>query len=202
MTPERREKAFIQIKEYAYALGRITKPTNIRFISRISNNRVCVFFASKEMFFADHITDTYKHIRINNYDLRMRPLITKYQRIILSNVYPTIPHSIIQEVLDKLNIKRESAVSFLRADIPEEGFAHVLSFRRQVYVHPEDLNKFLNSIKIDYDQTTYWIYLSMDSLKCFICKQEGHVVKPKSENQTTPADQGSKTVQTWNLIIK
>ena len=82
--PERRQEAFIQIKEYAYALGRITKPTNIRFISRISNNRVCMFFASKKI--ADHIIDTYKYIRINNYNLPMRPLITKYQRIILSNV--------------------------------------------------------------------------------------------------------------------
>lgn len=39
----------ITIKEYAIAIGNITTPTDIRFISRISNNRICVHLSTKEI---------------------------------------------------------------------------------------------------------------------------------------------------------
>lgn len=177
-------KEGIQIKDYVQALGKLTSPSNIRFISRISNGRICVFLASKDI--ADTITGKYNHIRINNTDLPLRPLINKYQRIIISNVYPTIPHAIIEESFDKLEIKRESAVSFLRAGITEEGYAHILSFRRQIYIHPEDVHKVPESIKIEHEQTTYWVYPSTESVKCFICKQEGHVAKNCKNNEDHP----------------
>ncbi|XP_053988267.1 uncharacterized protein LOC128881344 isoform X1 [Hylaeus volcanicus] len=135
----------------------------------------CVFLASKEI--ADNLTDKHKHIRVNDSTLSLRPLISKAQRIILSNVYPTIPHATIEEIFDKLGVRRESAVSFIKAGMIEEGFTHILSFRRQLYVHPDDTYKIPNNIKIEHEQTTYWIYPSTDTLKCFICKLEGHLAK-------------------------
>ena len=170
-----------QIKDCAYALGKITEPTHIRFISRISNGRICAFLATKEI--ADNITDKHKHIRVNDTNLPLRPLINKAQRIILSNVYPTIPHALIEEIFDGLGVRKESTVSFLRAGLTEEGFSHILSFRRQIFIHPEDIRKIPESIKIEHDQTTYWIYPSTDTLRCFICKQEGHLAKNCKNNE-------------------
>lgn len=164
----------IPLKDYIFTVGNIVKPENIRFASRISNNRICLFLATKEI--VEEVTSK-GYIMINNILIQVRPLITKHKRVILSNVSPTIPHIFIEEVLDSYGIKRGSSVSFLKVGVSEPGYAHVISFRRQVYIHPEDLQKLPDSIKINHDETTYWIYLSTDSMKCFICKENGHAAK-------------------------
>ena len=68
-----------------------------------------------------------------------------------------------------------SQMQFIRVGMNETGFSHILSFRRQIYVQPEDIEKIPPSMQITYDSTAYWIYLSTEKLTCFICKEEGHV---------------------------
>lgn len=64
----------IQIKDYVYALSKITTSTNIRFILWISNNRTCVFMASKKI--ADDM-DQHKHILVDDTKLAVKSLISK-----------------------------------------------------------------------------------------------------------------------------
>ncbi|KAK2579957.1 hypothetical protein KPH14_007637 [Odynerus spinipes] len=59
-----------------------------------------------------------------------------------------------------------------------------MSFRRQVYVHPEDVNKLPESLKVTFEDTTFWIYISTDIVTCFNCKQTGHLAKDCSINVT------------------
>lgn len=58
-----------------------------------------------------------------------------------------------------------------------------MSFRRQVYLNPDDANKIPEIIKIQFDDTVYNIYSSCDSIKCFVCQQDGHIanVCPNSD---------------------
>ncbi|KAJ8685655.1 hypothetical protein QAD02_021448 [Eretmocerus hayati] len=72
--------------------------------------------------------------------------------------------------------------------LPE--FEHVTCFRRQVYVSPEDAEKLPSSIRIEFENTKYWIYLSSQKLKCFLCGEEGHAVKDckSDENNTNNHD--------------
>lgn len=133
----------ISIKEYTNEVAKITDPRNIRFISRISNNRICIFLSSKEE--AENLTDKHKLITIKDQELTIRPLINKHKRVIISNVCPVIPHMIIEKELAKLKIKNTTKISFLRAGIHEANFSHIMSFRRQMFVDPDDLKKkFLN----------------------------------------------------------
>lgn len=53
-------------------------------------------------------------------------------------MYPMTLHLLIEEIFDKLGVKRKSTVTFLRAGISEDI-----------------MNKVSDSIKIEYDQTTY-----------------------------------------------
>lgn len=163
----------ISIKEYVSKLATVMNPNDIRFVSRISNNRVCVFLSTKKA--ADYLTTKYPTLTINNHELNVRPLINKLKRVIISNVCPVIPHDVIHQELLNHNIHIKSNISFIRAGIPEPGFAHIMSFRRQAFITPEDVSKLPESTTILYDDTLYRIFFSTDDMTCFLCKQSGHL---------------------------
>lgn len=179
----------VQIKDYAQALGRIIDPSQIRFLSRISNNRICTYLSSKSI--VDEIVDNKKYVIIQNQKLPIRPLISRNKRIIISNVCPVIPHTEIEKKLIEMHITPLSPISFLRAGLNETGFNHILSFRRQVYVTPEDFTRLPEKISIDFEETNYWIYFSSDTMNCFICKKDGHVASkcPDNTNDTEVLNQ-------------
>lgn len=56
----------------------------------------------------------------------MRSLLNPSQRII-SNVSPSIPYEYIENILKKNNIKMTSKMTFIRTDIQDAGFNHVMS---------------------------------------------------------------------------
>lgn len=187
----------VQIKDYAQALGKIIEPSQIRFLSRISNNRICIYVASKSL--ADDIVDNKKTITVQNQKLPIRPLISRNKRIILSNVCPIIPHNIIEMKLEEMRIKPMSPISFLRAGLNETGYNHILSFRRQLYVTPEDFCRLPDKISIEYDDTTYWIYISSDTMTCFVCKNEGHLASKCPDNSPAPGTSHKGTSHTTEL---
>ena len=166
----------IALEEYIYAIGDIIGPQNILFASKISNGRVCIYVSTAET--AKDLTLKYSKIKVCNQDVDLRLLISKHKRVVLSNVSPSIPHFILEECIDKLQIRRESSVSFLRAGYTKPGYAHILSFRRQLYIHADDESKIPESTKVTYEGVTYWIYLSTETtLKCFVCNNTGHIAK-------------------------
>ena len=59
-----------------------------------------------------------------------------------------------------------------------------MSYRRQVYIAADDVNKLPESIKIDYDNNVNWIYPTTDTVKCFICNTEGHIAKNCDKSDT------------------
>ncbi|CAH2095388.1 unnamed protein product [Euphydryas editha] len=145
-----------QLKEYTEALSKVITPSSIRFVSRIANNRICVYVSTKEI--AVELIEKHKFLYINKQKIAIRPLITRNKRIVLSNVCPVIPHHVIQKKLEEMNIKTQSSITFLRAGFTEPGFNHIMSFRRQVYISPEDIVKLPESIQLSYEDTNYWIY--------------------------------------------
>ncbi|XP_041989235.1 zinc finger protein 26-like [Aricia agestis] len=103
-----------------------------------------------------------------------------------------------------MKIELASPVSFIRAGITEPGFNHILSFRRQAYVPPEIINTLPERIQVDYDGTSYWIYVSSDSMTCFLCKKEGHVANKcpnntQSNENSNPANNASDILNVPNF---
>lgn len=126
-------KEGITIKEYTSKIATLTNTSNIRFVSIISNNRICIFLATKQI--AEHITN-HKTINIKDITVSIRPLINKHKHVIISNVCPIILHETVEAELRKRDIKMTTKLSYLRAGMAEPGFSHIMRFRRQVYIDP------------------------------------------------------------------
>lgn len=165
----------LSLTDYVAAVGNIVQPINILYASRISGNRVSICLSKKEL--VDEITSKNKFLVIKDNNVTIRPLESKQQRVIINNVAPYIPNYLIEEKFDSVGIKRSSTISTLKATIATPGYAHVLSARRQVYIDPIDTAKLPESFKIDYEDITYYIYPSTAVLRCFHCKEEGHIAK-------------------------
>ena len=172
----------LSVQDYTIAIGNLVQPSNIRYVSRISHGRVCIYLSSKEL--ADKVTDNHTTVKVGTHTLEIRPLISKSKRIIISNVCPIIPAHVIEKELSKFDIKPNSKITNIRAAISVPGYAHVLSFRRQMYVNPEDIKKLPETLQISYDDTVYWLYLSAEKLTCFLCKEEGHLAKHCKKSET------------------
>lgn len=93
-----------------------------------------------------------------------------------------LSHRVIEIKRKGMNITPVSPITFLRATacsfstLNDPGYNHILSFWRQVYVSPEDFNH-LPEVQVEFDETNYWIYLSSDTMTCFLCKTEGHAAQ-------------------------
>jgi len=74
-----------------------------------------------------------------------------------------------------LDIKITSPITALKAGFQLDQFAHITSFGRQLYINPEDFSKLPGLIAITSDNTTYRIFVTDDTVTCFLCKRTGHV---------------------------
>lgn len=165
----------LTIKEYTTAVGQMIEPKNILFVSRISNNRIC-FYLSKQNI-VDKLVEKPTYVQVGVHRLLIRSLITKTKRIIISNVCPIIPHSVIINKLNDMGITPVSNLTFIKAGLNEPEYSHILSFRRQFYTKQEDAEKIQESFSIKHDGTDYWIHTSANSMTYFLCKEPGHLAK-------------------------
>lgn len=175
----------LRLPDYIKAIGNIVQPRNILFASRISNNRVCIYLSTVQH--VDNLIENHSTVEIGEYELNIRRLVTPARRLILSNVSPNIPHEILQQALTELKIQAQTPISFLKATFISEEYSHIMSFRRQLYIHPDDNLQLPPSITVDYEETSYRIFLSFDDILCFTCKEKGHITKqcPKQYQETT-----------------
>ncbi|VVC31047.1 Zinc finger, CCHC-type [Cinara cedri] len=82
-----------------------------------------------------------------------------------------------------------SPITFMKAGFSNDEFGNIGSFRRQMHIHPEHSDKIPSSILLQFDQTKYRIFLSDDTVTCYLCKQTGHTsnhCKNAIDNKSEP----------------
>ena len=90
-------------------------------------------------------------IVINGHEIQLRRLLNSVKRIMDSNVCPSIPNITILQTLQKLYILPTSQINHLKAGINIEGYEHILSFRRQVYIKHEDIQKLPGPLTLNHN---------------------------------------------------
>lgn len=158
--------------EYILEIAKLIPPKDIIYVSRISNNRFCVFLSSKDIL--ETLLGKSETISINEHTIPMRRLINPAKKITISNVCPSIPNQTILDELKKIDIIPVSQIIHIKAGINIEGFEHIRSFRRQMFIKQEDTNKLPGSLVINNNQTLFRIFFTDDKIICFLCKGMGH----------------------------
>jgi hypothetical protein len=166
--------------EYILEIGKIVQPNNITFVSRISNNRFCIFLSSKQIL--DNLIQSTQSININDQIIPIRRLINPAKRYIISNVCPSIPNLAILDALRNIGIIPISQINHLKAGINVEGYEHILSFRRQMFLNHEDIPKLPSSLLININENQFRIFFTDDKITCFLCKSIGHTTSNCKKN--------------------
>lgn len=167
-------------KDYIIAIGQIVQPRNILFVSRISNNRFCIFLSSKEIL--ESLLTKTQTININGHEIQIRRLLNPAKRIVISNVCPSIPNHVILHSLNNLGISPTAQINYLKAGINLEGYEHILSFRKQVFIKHEDMTKLPGSLILNHNQCQFRIFFTDDTITCYTCKTTGHTAQTCKRN--------------------
>ena len=105
------------------------------------------------------------------------PLVKPATKIVLSNVEPFIPDSVLLRELSRFGKPIVDSMKTISASIKHESLRHVLSHRRQVFVvlKPEysDIDGMIN---IKYNEHNYRVYVSSSVMRCFRCGAVSHLI--------------------------
>ena len=179
----------VPINEYLRAFATKIEAAKILFISRISQQRVCVYVDSTKTA-QELIKEENNVLTVMGYNTIIRPIQEKSRRVVISNVSPLLPNKSIIQKLKESGITPKSNITLIRAGINEAAFKHVASFRRQVYISPTDVPKLPGNIllshRINNIDMVFQIYLSAETISCFHCKERGHIERhcPKINEAT------------------
>ncbi|KAJ8669989.1 hypothetical protein QAD02_001248 [Eretmocerus hayati] len=192
----------LTVQDYAMSIGNIIEPVNITDISRISQGRVCLYLKSKEI--AEHLIENVKTVCVANHTLEIRSLVTRAKRILISNVEPIVPNDLITKELCSKGVRLTTNITHVEAAMSDPNFAHIKSFRRQVYVDPEDVQKIPKSMRVKCGGYSSWIYFSAEQITCFICNQEGHLARycQNAGTSTITPDDVNNTQRTVDPISR
>lgn len=180
-----------QLRDYVLDVGHKIDPKHILYASRMSNNRICLYLSSKQI--VNSFITTHGGATIKDTFVAARKLITPSKRIIISNVYPFLPDYVIEDGLKALNLKLVSPISELGAGVADEGFKHIKSFRRQVYIADNENDTVPGSMLVVYEGEEIRLFLSGDQPTCFKCKSLGHIAAkcPNNEINMTEITRGN-----------
>ncbi|XP_015124506.1 pentatricopeptide repeat-containing protein 1, mitochondrial-like [Diachasma alloeum] len=113
----------VSATKYAIAIAAHVERKQIQYVYKMSKQRFFCYLSSKEL--ADKYLNEFKTVKINNKTLQASPLVARHQRIIISNVRPSISHEVIEKPLKEKKIEITSPVKFMKAGLDAgEGFDH------------------------------------------------------------------------------
>lgn len=198
-TPPKRDQAITldtipetNLEEYLTALANVINPQKIIFASRISDQRICIYFTDQET--VEKLIKEQKTLTIGENQIVIRRLNNPSTKLIISYAWPEIPNETIAQKLIEIGLKLTSPINYLRIGTRNENLININSFRRQVYISKNENLYIPDSLIVEFEERQYKIYLSEDNLRCPICKKLGHTENlcHNKNNSQTPYQQTRK----------
>ena len=176
----------VSIQSYIDALTSTIPANDVISASRISNGRIAVYLNSKEA-----VIKAVQHgLEFGGSFHELTPLVRPTTRLILSNVYPEIPNSVLVENLSPF-CKVVSPCRPIPLGLKNKQLSHIMSFRRQVHVLISPNVTPPDHINFTFAGTNYRVFLSTESVRCFNCGEFGHIsrnCKKKTKLTKAPND--------------
>lgn len=117
---EKKQLSYLTVsKDYAITIGRLMGRQLICFISRISNDRICVYVDSKQT--SHKVLSNHSSITVANISTVIRSYISPSKWIILSNIAVCIPNDHADKFFIENNTEMNSKLTYLRAAIEDRS---------------------------------------------------------------------------------
>lgn len=177
----------ISVEDCCEGLADVISGKNMVYSSRLGGGRICVYLRNLES--VKQIIDE-GGILVKGCFIPVRKFLTEAIKIVLSNVSPIITNERIAIEMAKYG-KIASTVRQISNGYKRPDIAHMLSFRRIMYMIIDKPELLPESIFFEQDSIKYQIYVSRDELTCFKCKGSGHLARNCKKNvQQTDTDTG------------
>lgn len=173
--------AAVSVEDCLIAVSAVVGGANIRSASRM--NKAIVFFLSQSVMVDDLIESG---LIIKDTFVPVLPLWSPSKKVVLSNVPPFVKNECLEQILQRYG-KIVSPIKMIPLGCKTPEIKHVMSFRRQAFMilnsHSDPINV---SVKLNIDRKDYTIFISSESMRCFICGEFGHV-RHTCPNRDRPA---------------
>ena len=171
------------VEDVLFAVAEQVGAENIVSASRM-NKAVVVFF--KRVNFASLIIAS--GLWIKGVFVQVNPLSAPATRVTISNVPPFIKSDAIEKELSRFG-KFAGPMRMIPLGCKTAELKHVMSFRRQISMFLNSSSHTLDaSFRLKHGESSFMVFASTDSLKCFECGDVGHLRracphKEKGENE-------------------
>ncbi len=123
-------------------------------------------------------------IEIDGTFILVLPLSTPSKKVTLSNVPPFIKNETLVGMLSRYG-KLISPLKMIPIGVKSPQLKHVMSFRRFTYmVLKDNVDELDLTLNFRHDDVNYVIYATTNVMKCYGCRENGHLVRvcPKKGN--------------------
>lgn len=122
------------------------------------------------------------------------PLVQPARKIILSNVPPFIKDDLLLTELSRHG-KVVSKMKKIPLGCKSPLLKHVVCFRRQVHmILKSETDELSVAFKFKIDGYDYVVFASSETMRCFVCGQEGHIRRACPERTDDAAEDGGGVV--------
>ncbi|KAI5697972.1 hypothetical protein M8J77_018707 [Diaphorina citri] len=169
------------VDKYFIVVGEIVGFKNIVYGGK-TGQRMIMHLMNEELvesFIRDH-----DHVLINGEKFPVKKLVNPGFKILFNHVNPSITNDVLYAEISKY-AHPVSPMTYVHSGLRDERLSHIFSYRRQVFVQDKDAVP--NSITVTQNGETNTIYLTVDSMKCYSCGQEGHAVRMCPNRSQHPA---------------
>ncbi|XP_055364888.1 uncharacterized protein LOC129604099 [Betta splendens] len=164
------------VDECAVVVAAVVGPLSLKSAARM-NGVVVIFLDS-----VDKVHKVIEHgIVINGDSISVSPLTQPAKKVTVSNVPPFISDHLLRKELSRHG-KIVSPIKKLPSGCKQWELRHVISHRRQVYMVLNNKEEELNlGFKLRIDDYDYVLFITSETMKCFGCGKEGHLVRACSD---------------------
>lgn len=161
---------FVSIENVLCAIGGEIGAQNIMSASRM-NKAIVVFLKEVEM--VSHLVEC--GLTVHDVFIPVLPLSNLSKKVMLSNVPPFISDKVLESILARYG-KLVGSIKMIPLGLKAPELKHIMSFRRQaLMILSADFATLEVSVKLTVLGKDYTIFISTESMKCFVCGKHGHI---------------------------